>query len=350
MQHTPLDRFGMGWLRPCAAPLALCLLLGCTDGSQPAAPDTATPAAGSQPTTSPAQPPQTQVDPPAAGASTAPEVTALSEATFSGILDLPAVTLKDGEWTGAPYEAEGATRPRVALVRDFRVNGDLDGDDQEEALVFLESTTGGSGAFLHLAVMGSRDGELTNLATEYLGDRVQVIDARMDHDQILITLVRAGPSDAICCPGEIAHLAWQWLPGEGLLALSDEGGAERLSAATLTDREWVLQEWSAGEPAAAEPRMTLSYGDGRLAGSGGCNRYFTGIEDGEQPGAIRLGPVGSTQMACPEDVMAAEQRFLTQLQGVQRFDFLYGDLLLTYRDDAATGVMRFEARREAADD
>lgn len=342
-----LRRFSAGLLRPLAALLALSLLPGCTGEAESDSPATVAPS--SVPTEA-AQLAAPEADTSQRPGAQALEVTALSEATYKGILDLPAITLTDGTWEGEPYEADGATRPRVMLVRDFRVNGDLDGDGQDEAVVFLETTTGGSGAFLHLAVLGTTAGDLTNLATEYLGDRVQIIDARIDHDQILITLVRAGLDDAVCCPGEIGHLAWQWLPGEGLLALSDESAAERLSAAALTDREWVLTQWAPDEPAAADPRVTLSHSDGRLAGFAGCNRYFTAIEEGEHPGAIRLGPVGSTQMACPEDAMAVEQRFLTQLQGAQRFDFLYGDLLLTYSDETASGVMRFAANLEVADD
>ncbi|MCB1683522.1 MAG: META domain-containing protein [Pseudomonadales bacterium] len=347
MSQYSFHSFCAGLLRPVAALFVILLIAGCTGESE-----SDTPAA--------VAPPMTPVQAarfPGSGSNQsetrdayAPEVTALSEATFNGILDLPEITLTDGRWVGEPYEADGATRPAVMLVRDFLLNGDLDGDGQNEAVVFLETATGGSGAFLHLAVMGSASGELTNLATEYLGDRVQIIDARMDHDQILLTLVRAGPDDAVCCPGEIGHLAWQWLPGEGLLALSDESGSERLGAATLADREWVLTQWNSDEPAAADPRVTLSYSTGQLVGSGGCNRYFAGIEEGDHPGAIRVAPVGSTQMACPEHVMAIEQRFLTQLQDARRFDFLYGDLLLTYGDETAAGSMRFRTAREAADD
>ena len=58
------------------------------------------------------------------------------DSTYLGIYEHP-ITLKDGHWQGAPFSVEGASRPRVGLVEDFCLTGDLDGDGEMERIVFL---------------------------------------------------------------------------------------------------------------------------------------------------------------------------------------------------------------------
>jgi len=94
----------------------------------------------------------------------------------------------------------------------------------------------------------------------------------------------------------------------------------------------------------AEPEVTLRYEDGRLVGMSGCNNYFTTPQEGETPGDISVGPIGSTQMACPELAMAVESRFLVQLGAVNAFGFMVTQLALSYEKDGASGVMLFDAR------
>ncbi|KAF0137623.1 MAG: hypothetical protein FD152_343 [Xanthobacteraceae bacterium] len=57
--------------------------------------------------------------------------------------------------------------------------------------------------------------------------------------------------------------------------------------------------------------------DGRVSGSGGCNRIFGTVRiDGQ---ALAFGQMGSTKMACEGAVMVQEQRFLAALAGVRRW-------------------------------
>jgi heat shock protein HslJ len=79
--------------------------------------------------------------------------------------------------------------------------------------------------------------------------------------------------------------------------------------------------------------------DGRVAGSGGCNRYFSAVELGA-PGEFALGPVGSTMMACPEMTLALEQQYLRALQGARRYRIAGDRLELLFGED---GVLGFEA-------
>lgn len=85
----------------------------------------------------------------------------------------------------------------------------------------------------------------------------------------------------------------------------------------------------------------------RVAGRGGCNRYFAGITEGGPPGEVSIGPVGATRMACPEEVMEVESRYLGALESVVRYGFLAGKLALTYGEDDAAGVLLFTPREPA---
>ena len=49
-------------------------------------------------------------------------------------------------------------------------------------------------------------------------------------------------------------------------------------------------------------------------------------------------------MACPDEVMDLEQRFLTALEGATKFGFVTGRLVVTYRVDDAIHSMTFVAR------
>ena len=54
-------------------------------------------------------------------------------------------------------------------------------------------------------------------------------------------------------------------------------------------------------------------GEGRFAGSTGCNRFF-GQFDERPDGPVTAGPIGSTMMMCPDDLMAQERDILSALE------------------------------------
>ncbi len=268
----------------------------------------------------------------------------LKNMTYVGVVEQDPVTLKDGVWEGEPAVAGGASRPSVRFVRDFQVMGDLDGDGIEEAAILLAAGSGGTGENIYLAVVGLEEGALKNLGTVLVGDRAQVRKAGIGEGRVFLDLLRAGPEDALCCPGELVMQAWRFEGG----VLTPTGAASaprRLNFEAIADSEWVLRWWSIEEEMPADPVVTLTYSPGRLGGSSGCNNWFTAPEVGDKPGEFTVGPVGGTKMMCPDDVMAVEQRFLTQLSGAKKFGFLAGQLAVTYETDGASGVMLFSGRK-----
>jgi heat shock protein HslJ len=280
-------------------------------------------------------------------AAPAPTLEELKEATYRGIeLAQGDVTLSKGRWKGRQASEGDVSRPEVNLVGDLRVTGDLDGDGQEEAAVLLSVTTGGSGSFTYLAVMGRKNGKPLNLGTAPLGDRVQVRGMKIEEGRLFVDLVQPGPGDAACCPGDLATRGWI-LQGEELKEFVSSTKSGRLSLAALAGADWILRSWDLDKPAAAAPEVTLRFEEGRFAGSSGCNHYFAAATQGSSPGDLSVGPVSATRMACREPAMEVEKRFLGLLAGAKKFGFLAGRLALTCEKEGATSVLLFEARRDS---
>jgi putative lipoprotein len=277
-----------------------------------------------------------------------PSADELAAATYQGLdgIDGP-VTLVEGRWEGEPYVEGAAARPAAMLLDLPALSLDLDSDGAAEAVAFLASSTGGSGARLHLAVVGRGQGGLVNTATAQVGDRVQIRAARVEGDQVVLDVVQAGEGDAMCCPGDLATRTWR-LEGGRLAEVRTEFSG-RLGTEVMAGPEWVLEAWAPGEPAPEDPEVTLVITDGVLAGSSGCNRYTTKVTTGDGPGEITLGPVAGTRMMCPPEQMEVEDRFLAAFANVTRFGFWNGRLALTATSDQGVTTLLFAAREPALD-
>ena len=79
--------------------------------------------------------------------------------------------------------------------------------------------------------------------------------------------------------------------------------------------------------------------DGQLRGHGGCNRFFGSYE--LEDGSLRVGPLGSTRMACPDPAMSFELSFMDALQTPANASFFGNKLVLRTTEDVIT--VRFTA-------
>lgn len=57
--------------------------------------------------------------------------------------------------------------------------------------------------------------------------------------------------------------------------------------------------------------------DGSIKGHGGCNGFFGSLEQSDSQ--IKVGPLGSTRMACPEPIMNREMAFMNAVQKMTGF-------------------------------
>ena len=144
---------------------------------------------------------------------------ALGELSYHGILEQP-VTLTGGRFEGEPIVEGGASRPMVNLLSQPVVYGDLDNDGQPDAAVVLVSDSGGSGTFVYLALVQSRSDAPANVATSFLGDRVQVKSLSIEGDRLIAMLLGHAPDDPACCPSQEEVRLFR-LSGEQLIAADD---------------------------------------------------------------------------------------------------------------------------------
>ncbi len=64
------------------------------------------------------------------------------------------------------------------------------------------------------------------------------------------------------------------------------------------------------------------------------------------PGTMSVSAVGSTQMACPEPIMALESRYLKALEREVQYSFLAGKFALTSIEGEETTTMLFAQREK----
>jgi hypothetical protein len=147
---------------------------------------------------------------------TALTITGLKNAEYqSGATKSGTAPLVDGEYSETPVPGS-ASKTVVQLTQQVAF-GYLDG--QAAAAVVLVTTTGGSGTFYDLAVVVERDGQLVNVASTMLGDRVQIQSFGIEGDEIVVEMITQGPDDPMCCPTQQVRQAYQ-LQGDQLVQTS----------------------------------------------------------------------------------------------------------------------------------
>ncbi|MGP1358543.1 META domain-containing protein [Roseicyclus sp.] len=167
---------------------------------------------------------------------------------------------------------------------------------------------------LLLVRLGFEDLDLPVFSTELTPEGDIVIDARHPDQPLRVVLVRR---DGIC-RDDMSGMPY---PESVEMAMGDnvERGCGGDPRDLIAGREWVVEDID-GQGIIDASRVTLLFGrEGRVAGSGGCNRWFSGYElTGE---GLSFGQAGSTMMACPEALMTQERRFFEALSRVIRHDF-----------------------------
>ncbi len=127
-----------------------------------------------------------------------------------------------------------------------------------------------------------------------------------------------------------------WVAGRFLA----EGGAPDLFRAGapmngLTGSEW-RGTWLADNRLEHEVTVAFQSG-GEVAGNAGCNRFSGPYSD--ERGLLSVGPIATTRKACPQDLMAVEERFLIALQNAE--SLVARHLVLALLDTQSVIVAQF---------
>ena len=105
-----------------------------------------------------------------------------------------------------------------------------------------------------------------------------------------------------------------------------------LAAPTLAGSEWG--------PRADSKQFIQFQSGGKVAGSGGCNRFFGSYS--QSSSKLKFGPLGSTKMLCSQQVMSKERALFAMLAKARRFE--RRDHKLTLFDGAGKQIVRFRQR------
>ena len=189
--------------------------------------------------------------------------------------------------------------------------------------------------------MARRNEDIEHIDTVLVGDRIQIRSGKIEDRRILLSVVRAGPGDAACCPTEKALVSWALSDGD-LMQHADEV-LGTLSLADLAGPEWILLELDRGQLPPEDIEITLVFEDHRVSGNSGCNTYFAGV-DAPAPGELRFSGMGATRMACEGWMMELERRYLGSLAGAVRYSFHAGWLVLSCETDEGPAVLTFAPR------
>ncbi|MBK6286231.1 MAG: META domain-containing protein [Gammaproteobacteria bacterium] len=271
----------------------------------------------------------------------APSLDEIANTGINGIGELGFVQLRDGVYEGAPYVAGGAARPMVSLLRELSVHGDLDGAAGEERALLLSSTTGGSGERIYLAAFGrGADGQIRNIASVLVGDRVKLRALAIDSPLLVLDVVETAPGEAACCGTRLARRSYRL--EDATLQLVGNETRGRLSLAAISGIEWTLVEHNAEALAEGIRAPTLRISEGQAAGFSGCNNFHARLQE-PAAGEIRLEPTTmiSTRMACEESRSALESGYLADLSAINRYTFLQGRLVLGWQRGESSGRLTF---------
>lgn len=276
-----------------------------------------------------------------------PDIQDAATMSYYGLYKDQLVKLTQGQWTGLPFVKGGSSRPTAGLIKNFSFTGDINADGIAERVVFLWESSGGSGTRIFMAVIGKRNGRQVNLATQLVGDRVQLRMGRVYQGNIELDVVQAGESDAACCPTSKVFRSWSLINDNNNTRLIENTpiALGTISLADLRGVEWTLlkMNWQKSLPAGIN--ITLNFDSDKVSGQSGCNRYFATAKAGKQPAELTISQAGTTRRACDAEIMKLESRYLNALAGVTDYHFVNGQLALTWKSGDANSTMLFTARK-----
>ncbi len=229
------------------------------------------------------------------------------------------VQLMNGRWDG-PSDT-GFSHPYVSMMPDFTVYGDIDGDGNNEAVVIVHESGGGSGIDRVVALFGRVGEEVHHLGSVVLGNRVQVRSVHIQPGQLTVEYVRQTEGEPLCCPTEVARTRWSYVKG-AFSPISDEV-LGKLRPELLKGTQWILQP-------PTKPAITLTYADGRFMGETGCNQYSASVKDGAYGGAILVESARTTLRICDSAAGDSDINFLQRLQHATRMGFRPDLLWMSY--------------------
>jgi len=114
------------------------------------------------------------------------------------------------------------------------------------------------------------------------------------------------------------------------------GMAQGAVPVRLTGGDWVVESVG-GQSADSDRHARIAFAaDGRVTGSGGCNRLMGRAEISAE--SITFGTIATTRMACAPNVMNQERKLLDALAATRSYRI--ADAVLTLHDASGAEMVR----------
>jgi heat shock protein HslJ len=124
------------------------------------------------------------------------------------------------------------------------------------------------------------------------------------------------------------------------LTLSLSACSSATNLAALTNSSWVLESYgpvSSTGKALADTKTSLIFkNNGSLSGNVGCNSFGGNFRVNENQ--LIFGPMMSTMMACPEQIMQQEGAVLKVFNGTTKFNISSNALTITSSDGQSSAT------------
>jgi heat shock protein HslJ len=177
----------------------------------------------------------------------------------------------------------------------------------------------------------NRDSQPVDAGAVRIEDRIGVRSAAIEDGQVVLDIITQGPGDVACCGTHKAHKTYALQDGRLVETTPAGGELVRISAADLDGTNWTLLALDRDQPALAGAEVTLTFGDGQVSGSGGCNSYSGSFSLGDDnPLVMSIDPLTATDKSCPEPAGSQESAYLAALGSVARWGYDFGRLALYY--------------------
>ncbi len=113
---------------------------------------------------------------------------------------------------------------------------------------------------------------------------------------------------------------------------------QRKTRRPLVGTEWQLIQLGGQkvQPVVGRFTLTLLAEGGRVSGVGACNR-LTGSFTTDDKRALKIGPLGSTRMACPD--LELEQHYLRALESATHYD-MDGPMLILLSNGEVSAIFQ----------
>ncbi len=260
----------------------------------------------------------------------------LMNATYSGIYAEP-FTLMDGMFADSIEEQPFTVR----YIEDAELFADLDGDGDQDAVVFLLERGGGTAVFTYIAAQLNQNGQPVDAGTAMVEDRTQVRSAAIEEGQIVLNITTRGPGDADCCPSHKTRKTYALEENRLVELPGKEQDLVKISMDDLNGTSWTLIELGEDTPILEDTDVSITFQEGQFNGSGGCNSYNGSFSLGDpNPFIMSIGTITATKIACPDPVLDQEDAYFKALESASLWGYMYGHLVLAYSDDPGEGLKR----------